>query len=185
MDSLDDPRFVSFENGRWDEGFYHHQSPCTSSWQSGFFITKLQRADHIICLPRVSTHSQAGTTLGLKCMVGMLREDSRMEFHANGPYNNFIRGSAKGSTLISQNDGTGTFFEKIVEISDAIREKLRLILFVATKAQTTFGPDRFGIRIGVGGLGRAYVLSPEPGLVFGSADPVAAEAFALAFAQGP
>ena len=34
--------------------------------------------------------------------------------------------------------------------------------------------------MGTGGIGRAYVSSPEPGLVFGSADPVAAEAFALA-----
>jgi uncharacterized protein (DUF362 family) len=181
MGSLDDPRFVSFEDGGWDEGFYHHQSPHTASWQSGFFITDwAQKADHIICLPRVSTHSQAGATLGLKCMVGMLREDSRMEFHANGPYNNFITGSAKGSILVSKDDGTGTFFEKIVEISDAIREKLRLTLFVAIKAQTTFGPDRFGIRMGSVGFGRAHVTSPEPGLVFASADPVAAEAFALA-----
>ena len=113
-------------------------------------------------------------------MVGMLREDSRMEFHANGPYNNFITAAAKGSTLTSQDDGSGTFFEKIVEISDALRDKLRLTLFVATKAQATFGPDRYGIRIGSAGLGRAYVMDPDPGLVFASADLVAAEAFALA-----
>jgi uncharacterized protein (DUF362 family) len=176
MSPEDDPRFVSFSYGGWDKGFYHHQSPCTLSWQSGFFITRwrwAQKADHIIYLPRVSTHNQAGATLGLKCMVGMLREDSRMEFHANGPYNNFITGAAKGSSLITADDGTGTFFEMIVEISDAIREKLRLTLFVTTKAQTTFGPDQFGSRMDPGGIGRAYVSSPEPGLVFGSADPVA------------
>ncbi|WP_321505358.1 DUF362 domain-containing protein [uncultured Methanoregula sp.] len=182
MGSPYDPRFVSFEDGGWDTGFFHHQSQNTSSWKSGFFITTwVKKADHIICLPRVSTHSQAGATLGLKCMVGMLREDSRMEFHANGPYNNFITGSAKGSTLVSEDDGSGRFFEKIVEISDAIREKLRLNLFVATKAQTTFGPDRYGIRVGPVGLGRAWITKPDPGLVFASADPVAAEAFALTF----
>jgi uncharacterized protein (DUF362 family) len=178
---LDDPRFVSFEDGGWDKGFFHYQSQNTASWKEGFFLTTwVKKADHIICLPRVSTHSQAGATLGLKCMVGLLREDSRMEFHANGPYNNFITSSAKGSILVSHDDGSGRFFEKIVEISDAIREKLRLNLFVATKAQATFGPDRFAIRHGTVGLGKAYITSPDPGLVFASADPVAADAFALA-----
>jgi hypothetical protein len=70
-------------------------------------------------------------------MVGMLREDSRMEFHANGPYNDFITNAAKGSALSTQDDRTNTFFEKIVEISDAVRDKLRFTLFVATQAQTT------------------------------------------------
>jgi uncharacterized protein (DUF362 family) len=181
MGMKDDARFVSFEDGGWDGGFYHHRSPSTTSWPDGFFITEwVKKADHIISLPRVSTHSQAGATLGFKCMVGMLREDSRMAFHANGPYNNFITAAAKGSTLTSRDDGTGTFFEKIVEISDALRDKLRLTLFVATQAQTTFGPDRYGIQLGPVGLGKAHIMRPEPGLVFASEDPVAAEAFALA-----
>ncbi|MDO9035661.1 MAG: DUF362 domain-containing protein [Methanoregula sp.] len=180
MGRKDDSRFVSFEDGGWDKGFYCHQSPNTMSWPHGFFITEwTKKADHIINLPRVSTHSQAGATLGFKCMVGMLREDSRMEFHANGPYNNIITAAAKGSTLTSRDDGSGTFFEKIVEISDALKDKLRLTLFVVTRAQATFGPDRFGIQLGPIGLGRAYVMSPKPGLVFASADQVAAEAFAL------
>ncbi|PKL69450.1 MAG: hypothetical protein CVV30_07805 [Methanomicrobiales archaeon HGW-Methanomicrobiales-1] len=181
MGRKDDARFVSFEDGGWDEGFYRHQSPHTSSWPDGFFITNwAKKADHIISLPRVSAHTQAGATLGFKIMVGMLREDSRMEFHANGPYNNFITAAAKGSTLASRDDGTGTFFEKIVEISDALRDKLRLTLFVATQAQATFGPDRYGVHLGPVGLGGAHIISPQPGLVFASADQVAAEAFALA-----
>ena len=181
MGAKDDARFVSFEDGGWDEGFYRHQSPQTSSWTDGFFISQwAKKADHIISLPRVSAHSQAGATLGFKCMVGMLREDSRMEFHANGPYNNVIKAEAKGSTLASRDDGTGTFFEKIVEISDALRDKLRLALFVATQAQATFGPDRYGMHLGPVSLGRAHVMSPQPGMVFASGDPVAAEAFALA-----
>ncbi len=181
MGRKDDARFVSFEDGGWGEGFYRHQSPQTSSWPDGFFITQwAKKADHIISLPRVSTHSQAGATLGFKIMVGMLREDSRMEFHANGPYNNFITAAAKGSTLVSRDDGTGTFFEKIVEISDALRDKLRLTLFVATQAQATFGPDRYGVQLGPLDLGRAHIMSPQPGLVFASADQVAAETFALA-----
>jgi hypothetical protein len=181
MGDRNDSRFVSFEDGGWDTGFFHHRSACTASWRDGFYITSwVKKVDHIINLPRISTHSQAGATLGLKIMVGMLREDSRMEFHANGPLNRFIIRSAKGSTLTSSDDGTGTFFEKIVEISDAIRDKLRLTLFLATEVQATFGPDRYGIRRGPIGLGRSYIVRPDPGLVFGSADQIAAEATALA-----
>jgi hypothetical protein len=181
MGDRNDSRFVSFEDGGWDKGFFHHRSPHTASWRNGFYITSWAKdADHIISLPRVSTHSMAGATLGLKSMVGMLREDSRMEFHANGPLNRFIIRSAKGSTLTSSDDGTGTFFEKIVEISDAIRDKLRLTLFLATEVQATFGPDRYGIRMGPIGLGRSYIVRPDPGLVIGSADQIAAEAMALA-----
>jgi uncharacterized protein (DUF362 family) len=181
MGSKDDTRFVSFEDGGWDAGFYHYRSTNTPSWPYGFFISEWARkTDHIISLPRLSTHSQAGATLGFKIMVGMLREDSRIEFHANGPYNNFIKNATKGSTLSAKDDRSGTFFEKIVEISDAIKGKLRLTMIVATRAQVTFGPDRFGIRLGPVGLGRTHIMDPEPGLVFASADQVAAEAYALA-----
>ena len=181
MGHYNDTRFFGFEEGGWDAGFFHHRSAFTRSWQNGFYITSWARkADHIISLPRVSTHSIAGTTLGLKSMVGMLRQDSRMEFHANGPFNSSITRAAKGSNLRSIDDGSGKFFEKIVEISDAIRNKLRLTLFLATEVQVTFGPDRYGKSIGQTGLGRAFVVRPEPGLIFGSADPIAAEAVALA-----
>ena len=181
MGAFASARFVGFEEGGWDKGFYHHRSSSTPSWHNGFHITAWAKdADHIISLPRVSTHSIAGATLGLKSMVGMLREDSRMEFHANGPLNRFILRSAEESTLRSSDDGTGQFFEKIVEISDAIRGKLRLTLFLATEVQATFGPDRYGLRIGRTGLGRSYVVRPEPGLIFGSTDQIAAESMALA-----
>ncbi len=184
MGAFTSSRFVGFEEGGWDEGFYHHRSLFTPSWQDGFHITAwAKKADHVISLPRVSTHSMAGASLGFKNMVGMLREDSRMEFHANGPMNGFIMRSAKGSTLASPDDKSGKFFEKIVEISDAVRDKLRLTLFLATEVQSTFGPDRYGIPLGRTGLGRAYVVRPEPGLVFCSADPVAAEAAGLAVLQ--
>jgi hypothetical protein len=174
-------RFVSFEEEGWDEGFFHYSSPKTSSWKDGFYITNwVRKADHIMSLPRVSTHSQAGATLGLKIMVGLLREDSRMEFHANGPYNGFIQRAAHGCTLSVDDDGTGKFFEKIVEISDAVRDKLRFTLFLVTEAQVTFGPDRYSVGSGTNGIGKAFITSPEPALVFGSEDQVAAEVFALA-----
>lgn len=180
MGSADDIRFVSFEEGDWDRDFIHYRSNNTDSWQNGFYITSLiDKVDHIISLPRVSTHAQAGVTLGLKIMVGLLRQDSRLEFHANGPFNNFIVNYSQGSNIPSIDDGSGTFFEKIVEISDAIKAKLRLTLYTATKVQVTFGPDECSIRRGNWGLGRSYIRAPDPGLIFGSSDIVAAEAFAL------
>ncbi|NYB28066.1 MAG: DUF362 domain-containing protein [Methanobacteriaceae archaeon] len=177
----EEDNFKSFEEEGWDEGFYHYQSTKTPSWRNGFYLTRwIEKADHIINLPRLSTHSQAGATLGFKNMVGCLREDSRMEFHANGPYNFFIKVDALGSSLKSVNDHTGTFIEKIVEINDAVRDKLRSTLFVATKAQTTFGPDSQVLGIGRLKFAKANVVSLEPGLVFASRDPVAAESLALA-----
>jgi len=174
-------RFVSFEEEGWDEGFFHYSSPKTRSWKDGFYITNwVSKADHIMSLPRISTHSQAGATLGLKTMVGLLREDSRMVFHANGPYNGFIQRAAQGSTLSVTDDGSGKFFEKIVEISDAVREKLRLTLFLVTEAQVTFGPDRYSVGSGNNGIGKAFITRPEPALIVGSEDQVAAEVFALA-----
>jgi uncharacterized protein (DUF362 family) len=79
-------KFVSFEDEGWD-GFYKFKSMKTSSWKDGFYITKLvKEADHIINLPRLSTHILAGVTLGFKDMVGLLREDSRVQFHTDGPF---------------------------------------------------------------------------------------------------
>lgn len=180
MKSGDDSRFIGFEDDGWENGFFHFRSDMTRSWEDGYYITRrVQTADHIINLPRISTHSMAGATLGLKNMVGLLREDSRMEFHANGPMNNFIIKAAKGSCLSSRDDGSGTFFEKIVEISDAVRSKLRLTLFCATEVQATFGPDQYSIEIGPVKLGRASVIRPDPGLLLASADPIAAEAAAF------
>jgi len=183
MGTVDDD-FINFEGEGWDEGFFHHVSRETSSWKDGFYITRwIQKADHIISLPRLSTHSQAGVTLGFKNMVGCLREDSRLEFHANGPYNLFIKADAHGNSLKSIDDHTGAFFEKIVEISDAVRDKLRLTLFVATKAQTTFGPDSQSLELGKLKIGRANVTDLKPGLIFASVDQVAAESFAIALIQ--
>ena len=175
----DENQFVGFEDEGWNKGFFHYSSRKTFSWPNGFFITNwIYKADHIINLPRLSTHVMAGATLGFKNMIGIIRDDSRMEYHANGPYNSLIKFAALKSMLKSTDDKSGTFFEKIVEISDAVREKLRLTLFVATKAQATFGPNSYAL--GKFKLFKPHVVDLKPGLVFGSADQVAAESFALA-----
>lgn len=177
MGNGSDVDFVSFEQGGWDTGFSRFESEKTKHWKNGFYITNwIQKADHIISLPRVSTHAQAGVTLGFKNMVGILREDSRLEFHTNGPFNGFIKNAAKRSGIQSNNDGTHAFIEKIVEISLAIESKLRLTLFTATKAQTTFGPDHR-----VAPFATSYIATPKTGLVFASDDPVAAELFAITY----
>ncbi|MGB9200479.1 DUF362 domain-containing protein [Methanobacterium sp.] len=185
MGKDEDNNFISFESRGWNKGFIHHQSDYTTSWPDGFYVTKcIEKADHIINLPRLSTHSQAGVTFGFKNMVGILRDDSRMDFHANGPFNNFIKREAKGSTLKSVDDGSGTFIEKIVEINDAIKEKLRVTLFVATKAQATFGPNQSEFKLGKLEIAKANIVNLNPEMVFASADPVAVESFAFALIKG-
>ena len=175
-------RFTGFEEGGWQEGFYQYKCHKTPSWSDGFYLTKLvQKADHIINLPRLSTHAITGVTLGFKNMVGFLRDDSRLEFHANGPYNAMIKFFARKSNLASRDDESNTFFEKMIEISLVLQRKLRVTLFTATKAQVTLGPDKYLLPIGNGGLGVAYEVSPDPGLVFASSDPLAAEVVALAY----
>jgi uncharacterized protein (DUF362 family) len=181
MGTDEDQNFISFESKGWNEGFIHHRSDHTPSWPNGFYVTKcVEKADHIINLPRLSTHSQAGVTLGFKNMVGILRDDSRMDFHANGPFNNFIKREARGSTLKSVDDGSGTFIEKIVEISDSIKEKLRVTLFVATKAQATFGPNQSEVKFGKLEIAKAKIVNLNPEMVFASTDPVSVESFAFA-----
>jgi hypothetical protein len=174
--------FVSFETLGWDEGYIHYQSPSASSWPKGFFIARsVDSVDHIVNLPRLSTHSQAGVTLGFKNWVGALRDDSRLEFHAEGPFYPVIEKAVRGSTLQTAYENHHSFFNKITEICLAVADKLRVTLFTGTKAQLTFGPNAYAVSNGYGGLGKAHVIEPDPGLVFASADPVAAEAFAIAF----
>ena len=73
-----------FEEFGWDayrptipEGEHHWEKPI-------MIPSKLDEVDHIIYLPRVSSHILAGKTLGLKLGVGFLRSDSRGEFHKGG-----------------------------------------------------------------------------------------------------
>jgi len=172
--------FIAFEEEGWEDGFIHHSSSRTQSWQNGYYVTRwILNADHIINLPRISTHTQAGATLGFKNMIGLLRDDSRMEYHANGPYNYLIKLNARNSSLKSNDDHSGKFLEKIVEISDAVKDKLRLTLFVATRAQTTFGPDSFTLKLGKLKFAKSYISKVKPGLLLASNDSVAAEACAL------
>ena len=77
--------FIAFEDKGWNH--FKKFKPKNSAWDNGFYITKvIDEVDHIINLPRISSHIMAGVTLGTKNLVGLLREDSRIEFHNDGPW---------------------------------------------------------------------------------------------------
>ncbi|WP_164913727.1 DUF362 domain-containing protein [Methanoculleus taiwanensis] len=173
--------FIGFEQEGWDRGYSLFPAERTPSWPNGFYYTSVvDRVDHIVALPRLSTHSQAGVTLGFKNWVGILRDDSRVEFHAEGPFYSFVENAVKGTSLTTDYRNRDVFFRRMTEIALCVADKLRATLFVGTKAQLTFGPNAYAVHNSYGGLGEAYTITPDPGCVFASSDPVAAEAVALA-----
>ena len=136
-----------FDEAGYD-AYFGDRTVHDSHWRGELILPNiLNQVDHVVLLPRVSRHVLAGTTLGLKVGVGWLRDDSRLELHRDAK----------------------SFFEKIAEINDAkvLRQKLRLVLTVATKVQTTFGPDR------------GFSAEPDPGLVFGSESLIAHDMVSL------
>ena len=118
-DSDAEPCF--FEEYGWDayrpaipEGKHH--------WKRAIMVpTKLDEVDHVIYLPRVSSHILAGNTLGVKLAVGFLRSDSRGEFHWGGK----------------------KFYAMYEEINHipSIGSKLRLIVSSGRSVLTLFGPN--------------------------------------------
>jgi uncharacterized protein (DUF362 family) len=125
-----------FEEAGYD-AYFAQRTRHPGHWPGAlWFPNILKQMDHIVLLPRVSRHVLAGLTLGLKAAVGWLRDDSRLELHRN----------AAG------------FYEKTAEINDVpvLSERLRLVLSVGTRVQTTFGPDT------------GFAAEPEWGLIFGS-----------------
>jgi len=136
-----------FDEAGYD-AYFADRTEHESHWRGElWFPSILREVDHLVVLPRVSRHTLAGTSFGLKTAVGWLRDDSRLELHRDAR----------------------SFWEKAVEINDALvlRQKFRLVLSLAIKVQTTFGPDR------------GYTVEPDPGLVFGSESLLAHDMVAL------
>ncbi|NIQ39715.1 MAG: DUF362 domain-containing protein [Proteobacteria bacterium] len=136
-----------FDEKSYDD-YFGDRPEHNNHWSGELILPNiLNQVDHVVLLPRVSRHVLAGTTLGLKAAVGWLRDDSRLELHRDAK----------------------SFFQKIAEINDAkvLMQKLRLVLTVATKVQTTFGPDH------------GFATEPDPGLVFGSASLLAHDMVSL------
>jgi uncharacterized protein (DUF362 family) len=167
--------FIGFEERGWD-GFFHFSSQAATSWPEGFHATSLIReVDHIVALPRLSTHIHTGVTLGFKLAVGYLRADSRMTFHRDGPFFAATKRYVHGTQVPTHGPRHNRFFEKITEINLAVADRQRLTLCLGTQAQVTFGPDRRMV-----GFTSCKVV-PEMGLVFASANPVAFEVMGIAF----
>jgi uncharacterized protein (DUF362 family) len=110
-----------FEEYGWDA--YRPASPDGEHhWKRPIMVpAKLDEVDHIIFLPRVSSHILAGNTLGLKLAVGFLRSDSRGEFHRGGKQ----------------------FYAMYEEINHIppIASKLRLIVSSGRSVLTLVGPN--------------------------------------------
>jgi uncharacterized protein (DUF362 family) len=175
-------KFVGCEDLGWEDGFTLFKDPRATHWPDGFHITRLvAEADHVVMASRLSTHGMAGVTLGIKNLVGLMRMDSRMQFHRQGPMYWFMVLQALGSSLKPRKGPVPDFFEKIAEIGLPIQDKLLGSLLVATKLQTTMGPNAHLMEVGGMGFFKSYVDEPETGLVISSNDMVAADAVAYAF----
>ena len=168
--------FIGFEELGWEK-YYKYKSKKTKSWKNGFYVSDLiDEVDHTINIPRLSTHMQSGVTLGFKNWVGIIRDDSRLEFHADGPYNTVMRFFARKSNLNKHYPKQYSFFKKMVEIYDAVKNKNRLTLVVGDKTQLTFGPDKTTAK-----FFNAHLHEPKPALVFASENPVLFESFSVAY----
>ncbi len=125
-----------FEEAGYD-AFFGERPENGGNWKNELMLPNIvNEVDHIVLLPRVSRHVLTGCTHGLKSAVGWLRDDTRLELHRDAR----------------------TLLEKCAEINNlkTLRERVRLSLSVATKVQTTFGPDT------------GFPAEPDPGLIFGS-----------------
>lgn len=91
-------------------------------WENPIYVTSMiNEADHIVYLPRVSSHVLGDATLGFKLAVGFLREDSRMAFHQGGEH--FY-----------------AMYEEINQVPE-IKNKFRLAVSSGRSVLSTFGPD--------------------------------------------
>jgi hypothetical protein len=82
----------------------------------------LKEVQHIVLMPRCSRHLLAGSTLGLKAVVGYWRHDTRLEYHRDAA--TLQEKTAEGNTVTT------------------LSTKQRLVISAANKLLTTFGPDK-------------------------------------------
>jgi uncharacterized protein (DUF362 family) len=138
-----------FEESDWG-AFYEDLPPSGSHWTKGLMMPMiLKEMDHIVLMPRCARHALAGSTLGLKAVVGYWRTDTRLEYH-------------KASESLYEKTAEGNAVESLIT-------KQRLVISVANKILTTYGPDK------------GYVLEPETGLVIASESVVAHDMVSLAW----
>ena len=91
-------------------------------WDEPIWVTSiLDEVDHIIYMPRVSSHVLGDITSGMKLGVGFLREDSRLAFHRGGEH-------------------IYAMYEEINQVPE-IASKFRLAVSSGRSVLSTFGPD--------------------------------------------
>jgi uncharacterized protein (DUF362 family) len=115
-----EPHF--FDDQGYDSGYFEATPPDGHHWQEPIMLASIiERVDHIVYLPRLSSHALAGYTHGLKSAVGWLRDDSRYHMH---------------------NDAA-SLHEKYAEISYSaeIASRLRLVYTFAEQLMLHQGPD--------------------------------------------
>jgi uncharacterized protein (DUF362 family) len=112
---------VFFEENGYDA--YKSTVPLgPNHWDKPIWVTSIvDKVDHIIYLPRVSSHMLGDNTSGMKIGIGFLREDSRLALHTGG--NHFY-----------------AMYEEINNVPE-IASKLRLIVSSGRTVLTTLGPD--------------------------------------------
>jgi len=112
-----------FDEQAYGDGFVEATFPFDDPhWPAPPRIARITtEVDHIVMLPRLSSHAIAGCSLGLKCAVGWLRDDGRYLMHL------------KGSSI----------HELYSELNYAteIRDRLRLTLTLAEEILLDYGPD--------------------------------------------
>ncbi|MFH1532225.1 MAG: DUF362 domain-containing protein [Pseudomonadota bacterium] len=111
-----------FDEQGYDAGFVEATFPFDTRWPEAPRIARIAtEVDHIVMLPRLSSHAIAGCSMGLKCAVGWLRDDSRYLMHV------------KGASLHA-------LYTELSYCAE-IRDRLRLTLTLAEALLLDCGPD--------------------------------------------
>lgn len=112
-----------FDDYGYETGYFQASLPFDNPhWREPPYVAGIIReVDHIIYLPRLSSHVLAGYTHGHKIAVGWLRDDSRFQMHFEA----------------------GSFHEKYVEVNyiPDIRRRLRMVITLAEQVLLNVGPD--------------------------------------------
>ncbi len=110
-----------FEEAGWDS-FYEDTTDKPGLWKKSMMMPSiLKEADHIVLMPRCSRHILAGSSLGLKAVVGYWRTDTRFEYHYNAKSLHELTAEGNRATTLLQ--------------------KQRLVVSTGDKLLSTVGPD--------------------------------------------
>jgi uncharacterized protein (DUF362 family) len=120
VDGGGEPHF--FDERGFEEGYFKATLPVGNSWRRAPHIPRIvNEVDHIVYLPRLSSHVLCGYTHGHKIAVGWMRDDTRHEMHSDA----------------------GNIYEKYTELNycEEIGSRLRLVVTLAEEVLCDGGPD--------------------------------------------